>query len=62
MWRGHEDIMIICNTYQMKIKVITARGNDDDNPVVTDFEPNPDFAGDSDFSLGQVPEMIILGG
>ena len=60
LWRGHEDMMAVCNAYQMNIKVITARGHDDENPEVNEFEPNPEFAGSSDFSMGQIPEMTIF--
>ena len=43
MWRGQEDFCVVANTYQFKIKIITVRGYDDENPVVNTIEPNPEF-------------------
>ena len=56
MWRGHEDFSAVSNIYQFRIKIITVRGANDENPTVDIIEPDPNFIRCS----GKVPEMIVL--
>ena len=60
MWRGQEDFCVVANTYQFKIKIITIRGYDDENPVVNIIEPNPEFKQFSELPAGKVPDMTVL--
>ena len=60
MWRGQEDFCVVANTYQVRIKIITIRGYDDENPVVNIIEPNPEFAQFSELPAGTIPDMIVL--
>ena len=60
MWRGQEDFIAVCSIYQINIKMITITGEDDENPVVNIFEPNPELSDASEFSVGQVPDMTVL--
>ena len=40
--------------------MITITGEEDENPVVNIFEPNPQLSESREFSAGQVPDMIVL--
>ena len=60
MWRGHEDFSAVCSTYQLKIKIITIKSENDKNPTVNTIEPNPVLAGFSEFPTGLIPEMLLL--
>ena len=40
--------------------MITITGEEDENPVVNIFEPNPELSESSELSAGQVPDMIVL--
>ena len=60
MWRGQEDFIAVCSIYQINIKMITITGEEDENPVVNIFEPNPELSESREFSAGQVPDMIVL--
>ena len=60
MWRGHEDFTAVCNAYQFRIKIITVRGADDQNPIISIIEPNPDFLQCSEVPVGKVPDMVIF--
>jgi hypothetical protein len=60
MWRGHEDFSVVSNTYQFRIKIITVRGRQDENPSIEIIEPDPNFVRCSELPAGKVPEMIVL--
>ena len=34
MWSDTEDLIVLADMYQIKIKIITAKGEDDENPTI----------------------------
>ena len=60
MWRGHEDFLVISNVFQVRIKLITMRNAEDENPSINVIEPKHDVSKTNGFPGGVVPEMILL--
>ena len=60
MWSDSEDLAIIADMYQLKIKVITTKGSDDENPTVNWIHPDDtlkEFAELRDFKMD---DMVLL--
>ena len=60
MWRGQEDFVLVSSLYNFKMKIITIEGDDDENPVVTNIEPNEEIVKESEIPDGKVSDLIML--
>ena len=60
LWSDSEDIQIMSNMYQMKIKIITTKGDNDKDPKVSWVGPDQEL---DEFKLlpqGIVPQMTLI--
>ena len=60
MWSDSEDLSIIADLYQMKIKVITTKGIDDKNPIVNWIYPDQEMKKYSEFNKVEMNDMTLL--
>ena len=60
MWRGQEDFALVSSLYNFEMKFITIEGDDDENPVVTNIEPNEEIVKQSEIPDGKVSDLIML--
>ena len=60
LWSDSEDLQLMSNLYQMRIKVITTSGETDSNPLVNWIGPDQDMDAFKLLPEGKVPEMILL--
>ena len=59
-WTDYEELHVIANLYQINIKVITVKGNDDKNPKTNIIGPDPALESFSLLPPGKVPDMTLL--
>ena len=60
MWSDSEDLSIIADMYQIKIKVITTKGRNDKNPTVNWITPDENMKKFSDFTKVKLDDMTLL--
>ena len=60
MWSDSEDLSVIADLYQIKIKIITTKGKDDKNPTVNWIFPDENMKAFSDFGRAEMNDMILL--
>ena len=60
LWVDSEDIQVIANLYQISIKVISIKDDDDPNPTVNFVGPDPEMEAFRFIPPGKVPEMVLL--
>ena len=60
LWTDYEELHAVANLYQIKIKVITVKSNDDSNPRTNIIEPDPELESFSLLPPGKVPDMTLL--
>ena len=60
MWTDSEDLAIIADMYQVRIKVITSFGNVDENPTVNRINPEPSLKQFAEQTNVEVEEMVLL--
>ena len=60
MWSDSEDLAIISDMYQIKIKVITTRGLKDENPTENWIYPDVKLKKVSEFSDVEINDMTLL--
>ena len=60
LWTDSEDLQVLANLYQMQIKIITTRGDQDQNPRVNFIGPDPDMKAYKMLPEGSVPEMTLI--
>ena len=59
MWSDSEDLAIISDMYQIKIKVITTRGTDDKNPTINWIFPDSELKKFAELNV-EINEMVLL--
>ena len=60
MWTDSEDLSVISDMYQVKIKVITTAGEKDENPTVNLIYPDPDLKEFAELKDVDMEEMVLL--
>ena len=60
MWSDSEDLTIIADMYQMRIKIITTKRAHDANPVVNWIHPDEDLAEEAELQNVEIQDMILL--
>ena len=60
MWSDSEDLAILADIYQLKIKIITTKGHDDKTPTVNWIYPDTDFGKFAELKDVKLNDMILL--
>ena len=60
MWTDSEDLTVISDMYQVTIKVITTKGEDDENPTVNWISPEITMKEYSELKDVEMEEMVLL--
>ena len=60
MWCDSEDLSIIADMYQIKIKVITSRGEKDENPTVSWIYPDETMVEFAELKEADLGEMVLF--
>ena len=60
MWSDSEDLSILSDLYQMKIKIITTKGINDKSPTVNWIFPDEGLKAFSDFTGTKINDMTLL--
>ena len=60
MWSDSEDLAVISDMYQIRIKIITSKGNDDKNPTVNWITPAEDLKQFADLKDVQLNDMVLF--
>ena len=60
MWCDSEDISIIADMYQIKIKIITSRGEKDENPTVNWIYPDETMKEFAELKEVELGEMVLF--
>ena len=60
MWTDSEDLAVICDLYQVNIKVITTKGENDENPTVNHIAPDEGMKEFSELKGVKFEEMVLL--
>ena len=60
LWSDHLDLQLLCNLYQMQIKIITTKGSEDPHPIVSWLCPNPELKQFQLLPAGSVPIMTLI--
>ena len=59
MWSDSEDLAVISDMYQMKIKIITSKGNEDANPSVNWIYPEKTMEVFAELKDVEIGEMVL---
>ena len=60
MWSDSEDLSIIADMYQIRIKIITSKGNDDLNPTVNWITPEPSMKQFAELKDVELDDLILF--
>ena len=60
MWTDSEDLAIISDLYQVRIKIITTKGLSDKNPTVNYISPDKDMAQFAELKNVGMNEMVLM--
>ena len=60
LWSDNLDLQLMCNLYQMQIKIITTKGSEDPHPIVSWLCPNPELKKFQLLPAGPVPIMTLI--
>ena len=60
MWSDSEDLSVLADMYQMRIKIITSNGGNDENPTTNWIYPNEDLAKYAEIKNVDVEDMVLL--
>ena len=60
LWTHSEDFAIISDMYQVKIKIISVNGEDDNNPTVSWIFPDKDMKTFAELKSVEFDEMVLL--
>ena len=60
MWNDSEDLAIIADMYQMKIKIVTTKGLKDDNPSVNWIHPSSDLKKFAELKDVNIDDLVLL--
>ena len=60
MWSDSEDLSVISDLYQLKIKVITTKGENDNNPTINEIFPCEDLKEFAELRNVELNQMVLL--
>ena len=60
MWTDSEDLAVVSDMYQVRIKVINTRGEGDKNPMVYWILPDDDMKQFAELQNVEIPNMVLL--
>ena len=60
MWTDSEDLAVLSDMYQIKIKIITSRGEDDENPTVNLIHPDKAMEAFAELKDVDIDEMVLF--
>ena len=60
MWSGSENLSIIADMYQIRIKVITTKGSDDKNPTTTWIYPHAELKKFAELRDVKLDDMVLI--
>ena len=60
MWTDSEDLAVVSDMYQVKIKVITTKGEEDKNPIVNYICPDETLKESSELKNVELDEIVLL--
>ena len=60
MWSDSEDLAVISDMFQVKIKIITSKGATDKNPIVNRIEPDEEIKDHADLKHVELNEMVLF--
>ena len=60
MWSDSEDLSVLSDMYQVKIKTITTKGEEDTNPIVNWIFPDEELKEDAELKNVDIEEMVLL--
>ena len=60
MWSDSEDLKILADMYQIRIKIITTKGTHDENPTVNWIDPDESLANDAEIKNVDIRDMVLL--
>ena len=60
LWSDSEDLFVLSNLFQLKIKVFTVFTEEKKSPTVNWIHPDITMVKEADMSVGQVPDMILF--
>ena len=60
MWTDSEDLAIVADMYQMKIKVVTTKGSTDKNPTVNWINPDAALKKFSELKDTKIDDLVLL--
>ena len=60
MWSDSEDLSVLSDMYQVKIKTITTKGEEDTNPIVNWITPDKELKGDAELKNVDIEDMVLL--
>ena len=60
MWTECEDLIIVADMFQVKIKVIKTKGESDENPFVAWFEPDIEMKAFAELENVKIDEIVLL--
>ena len=60
MWCDSEDLSVIADLYQIRIKIITSKGEEDENPIVSWIYPDESMKEHAELKEVDLGEMILF--
>ena len=60
MWADCEDFIIVADMYQVRIKVITTKGENDKKPLVAYFQPDEEMKKFAELKETDIGEIVLL--
>ena len=60
MWSDSEDLTVLADMYQIRIKIITTKGETDENPTVNWIYPDKSLEKDAEIKDVDIEDMVLL--
>ena len=60
MWTDIEDLVLISDMYQIKIKIITTKGETDENPTLTWIYPDEEMKEHAELQNVDLDELVLF--
>ena len=60
MWSDSEDLTVLADMYQIRIKIITSKGEKDENPIINWIYPNETLKKYAEIKNVDIKDMVLL--
>ena len=60
MWSDSEDLSVLSDMYQVKIKIIKTKGEKDTNPTINWITPDEELKEDAELQNVDIEDMVLL--